>query len=129
MQLQGQPLCLKQVPGTLTARSIVVLWVQDRRPADMQMAQPNAPVSKTGHCILRDMIGKESGLVPAVPNPATHAPCEADRFQVLPLSLYGYLPLVVYAIKTPLECGPSPPMFGGGTAVRRWCCCAPCLGC
>jgi hypothetical protein len=26
-----------------------VLWAQDERPADLHMAQPNVPVSKTGH--------------------------------------------------------------------------------
>jgi hypothetical protein len=28
---------------------LVCTWAQDERPADLHMAQPNVPVSKTGH--------------------------------------------------------------------------------
>jgi hypothetical protein len=28
---------------------LICTWAQDERPADLHMAQPNVPVSKTGH--------------------------------------------------------------------------------
>jgi hypothetical protein len=34
---------------TGTRLGFVCTWAQDERPADLHMAQPNVPVSKTGH--------------------------------------------------------------------------------
>jgi hypothetical protein len=28
---------------------LICIWAQDERPADLHMAKPNVPVSKTGH--------------------------------------------------------------------------------
>jgi hypothetical protein len=33
----------------LTGQDSAYTWAQDERPADLHMAQPNVPVSKTGH--------------------------------------------------------------------------------
>jgi hypothetical protein len=38
------------VSGVGTSLQVVCTWAQlDERPADLRMAQPNVPVSKTGH--------------------------------------------------------------------------------
>jgi hypothetical protein len=50
----GQLIALAMVdwvlPGWMYALHLVIVctWAQDERPADLHMAQPNVPVSKTG---------------------------------------------------------------------------------
>jgi hypothetical protein len=50
MRLRLYWYCVKRdsvVPGHVGL--FVLGWAQDERPADLHMAQPNVPVSKTGH--------------------------------------------------------------------------------
>jgi hypothetical protein len=58
-----------------TGRLVVCTWAQDECPADLHMAQPNVPVSKTGHippacCASKSNHGSHlSGHEPCVGSP------------------------------------------------------------